>query len=65
MKERGMRVKDLADEIGHTAFATKKILDGSRRIDDHFAKALANVFGTTSDFWVSLERNFQRALRGE
>lgn len=62
LEEQGRTVHDLAHELGHAAYYTERLLDGSLPITEEIATCLSQALGATADFWLSRERQFRDSL---
>lgn len=63
---RGWSQKDLAEIMGRPVQAINEIVGGAKQITPNTAHELAQVFGTSPEFWMNLETNYRLYLaRGE
>ena len=58
----GISADDLAGEIGMPPGRMKEILIGRRAVSADTATRLADRLGTTPQFWVTLQANYDLAL---
>jgi antitoxin HigA-1 len=58
----GIAADDLASEIGIPPGRMKEILIGRRAVSADTATRLADRLGTTPEFWVTLQANYDLAL---
>jgi HTH-type transcriptional regulator/antitoxin HigA len=59
---RGWTQKDLAEIMGRPVQAVNEIVGGSKQITPNTAHELAQVFGTSPEFWMNLETNYRLHL---
>jgi addiction module HigA family antidote len=59
LEERGWTEKQLAEIMGKPKQTIREIIDGKKQIDWETATALAEVFDTSSQFWMNLETNYR------
>ena len=62
LKELSMSADELARQPDVPTNRVTEILNGRRATDDT-ALRLAHFFGTTSEFWLNLQRLYERAPR--
>ena len=56
---RGWTQQDLADIIGRPPQVISEIINGKKRITPETALELAQAFGTSAEFWINLEADYQ------
>ena len=59
---RGWTQEDLSTIMGRFAQTINEIVKGKKRITPETALSLAEAFGTTAEFWLNLETNYQLNL---
>lgn len=59
LEARGWSQKDLAEIMGRPIQAINEIVGGSKQITPNTAHELAQVFGTSPEFWMNLETNYR------
>lgn len=66
LQERGWSVPDLAAELSHHGFGfisvasyLREVIAGTESVTPNLAAGLSEVFGTSADFWLNLERMYQ------
>jgi HTH-type transcriptional regulator/antitoxin HigA len=59
IETRGWTQGDLATILGRPLTAVNQIITGRRAITPETAKALAEAFGTSAEFWMNLETQYQ------
>lgn len=59
LAERGWSQKDLAEIMDRPAQAINEIIKGAKQITPKTACELAQAFGTSPEFWMNLEMNYQ------
>ncbi len=57
MAERGLTQKQLAEALGITRVRINEIINGKRAITADTAFRLSRYFGTTTEFWLNLQRS--------
>lgn len=62
LEERGWSQQDLAEIIDRPEQAISEIIRAKKQITAETARQLAKAFGTSIDFWLNLEMNYQLAL---
>lgn len=62
LEARGWSQKDLAEIMGRPIQAINEIVGGSKQITPNTAHELAQVFGTSPEFWMNLETNYRLHL---
>ena len=62
LEARGWSQKDLAEIMGRPVQAINEIVGGSKQITPNTAHELAQVFGTSPEFWMNLETNYRLHL---
>ncbi len=62
LKARGWTQKDLAEIMGRPVQAINEIVSGVKQITPKTAHELAQVFGTSAEFWMNLETNYRLHL---
>ncbi|MBI5239016.1 MAG: HigA family addiction module antidote protein [Elusimicrobia bacterium] len=62
LEARGWSQKDLAEIMGRPIQAVNEIVGGSKQITPNTAHELAQVFGTSPEFWMNLETNYRLHL---
>lgn len=62
LEERELTVEQFANQIGHSAAAAQKILDGSRAIDVDLAYRLSRTIGASENFWMAREHDYRASL---
>lgn len=62
IEARGWTQKDLASIMGRPAQAINEIIKGTKQITPETSLALADVFGTSAEFWLNLEANYRLNL---
>ena len=62
LEERELTLEAFAREIGRTAAATQKIIDGSHAIDRPLAQQLADTLGASECFWIAREHDYRASL---
>lgn len=62
LEARGWSQQDLAEIIGRPEQAVNEIIQAKKQITAETARQLARAFGTSIDFWLSLEMNYQLTL---
>ena len=53
---------DMAEEIQRMDEAHRELQDYVESIDDDLAETLANVFGSTPEFWQAREKQYRSAI---
>lgn len=64
-KLRGCSVFELAAQIGIDAKELQQILDEQEDIDRKISAKLAKTLGTTPEFWLILQFNYNRWQKGQ
>jgi HTH-type transcriptional regulator/antitoxin HigA len=59
---RGWTQKELARKIGRPVQAVSEIANARKQITADTALSLADVFGTSPEFWMNLETNYRLDL---
>lgn len=59
LDSRGWSQVELAEILGRPARLISELIGGKRAITPETAKGLAAAFGTTAEFWMTLESNYQ------
>lgn len=62
LEARGWSQQDLAEIIGRPEQAVSEIIQAKKQITAETARQLARAFGTSIDFWLGLEMNYQLTL---
>jgi len=62
LERRGIPANELAESIGMPPERMKEILAGRRAISADTATRLADQLGTTAQFWVTLQTNYDLSL---
>ncbi|WP_417468488.1 ImmA/IrrE family metallo-endopeptidase [Maricaulis sp.] len=62
LEERELTVEDFAREIGRTAAAAQKIVDGVQAIDVDLAQRLADTLGASPSFWIAREHDYRGSI---
>jgi HTH-type transcriptional regulator/antitoxin HigA len=62
LEARGWTQRDLAIIIGRPYQAINEIIKGTKQITPDTARELARAFGTSIDFWMTLETNYRLHL---
>jgi HTH-type transcriptional regulator/antitoxin HigA len=65
LEARGWTQKDLAAVVGRPEQTISQIVQGRKQITPETAIQLAAAFGTSPDFWLNLETNYQLHLARE
>jgi HTH-type transcriptional regulator/antitoxin HigA len=67
LRARGWTQHDLAALMHRPVRTIRELIQGEREITERDARWLADVFGTSVEFWVNLEANYREHLaqRGE
>ena len=68
MEENDWSLAHVADLLDMDDLTLAQLLSGSLSIDDDLAETLANVFGSTPEFWQEREKQYRSAiirLRGD
>jgi plasmid maintenance system antidote protein VapI len=60
LHDRGWSVAEFAQRAGMTVEQVKAIVSATIPVTPRLADAIARAFGTDSELWLSLERNFGR-----
>ena len=58
LKPMGLGQKDLQHHLGWTYARVNEIVNGKRGISPASALAIADALGTTPEFWINLQNNF-------
>jgi addiction module HigA family antidote len=56
IKKFGLSQAQVAKDVGLSVMTLKKLLDGKAKVDVERALVFAKYFGTTSDFWIDLQK---------
>lgn len=65
IEARDIPLEKLAEALGWSVGATRDLLSGKSAINTRVAAVLSSVLsGLPATFWLNLERNYRRALRG-
>lgn len=59
LEARGWTQTDLAEIIGKSARLVNEVIAGKRAVTPDTARALADAFGTSAQFWMNLESAYQ------
>ena len=59
IEARGWTQIDLAEIIGKSARLVNEVIAGKRAVTPDTARALADAFGTSAQFWMNLESSYQ------
>lgn len=59
LEERGWSQQELADIMGRPPRLISELISGKRAITPETAKGLAEAFGTSAEYWLSLENQYQ------
>jgi plasmid maintenance system antidote protein VapI len=59
MEYRGWNLKELSDNMNVKLSELNSLLENSKPITIETAKALANVFGSSFQYWINLDSNFK------
>lgn len=59
LEARGWTQIDLAEIIGKSARLVNEVIAGKRAVTPDTARALADAFGTSAQFWMNLESTYQ------
>ena len=59
LEARGWTQTDLAEIIGKSPRLVNEVIAGKRAITPDTARALADAFGTSAQFWMNLESAYQ------
>ncbi|MCH8190915.1 MAG: helix-turn-helix domain-containing protein [Chloroflexi bacterium] len=59
LEERGWSQADLADILGKTPAMVNELIKGKRGITPETGEGLAGAFGTSAEYWTSLETAYQ------
>lgn len=62
LKARGWTQKDLAEIMGRPVQVINEIVAGVKQVTPKTALELAQVFGTSAEFWMNLETNYRLHL---
>lgn len=62
LEARGWTQKDLADIMGRPVQTINEIVGGSKQITPQTALQLSQAFGTSPQYWINLETNYQLHL---
>ena len=62
LEARGWDHRHLAEAMGCTEETVSRIIDRQEAITPELARQLANVFGTSVEFWVNLEANYRQRI---
>lgn len=62
LEAHGWTQKDLAEIMGRPTQTINEIIKGTKQITPDTALGLADVFGTSAEFWMNLETNYQLFL---
>lgn len=59
LEERGWSQQELADIMGRPPRLISELISGKRAITPETARGLADAFGTSAEYWLSLENHYQ------
>lgn len=62
MEENDWSLAHVADLLDMDDLTLAQLLSGSLSIDDDLAETLANVFGSTPEFWQAREKQYRLAI---
>ncbi len=62
LEERDWTQTQLADRLGCTEEQVRQLIDGEIAISDETASKLAEILGSTVDFWLKLEAIYRTQL---
>lgn len=63
LNSRGWSIEYLATQMGFTKDYVDRLVRGESIINLHTSRALGAAFGTSSDFWLNLEKDYQEHKR--
>jgi addiction module HigA family antidote len=63
MQERGLYDTQLAERSGLTVMTVRNVLDGANRIDEPTAERLAAGTGTSAQFWLNAQAQYDADIR--
>ena len=63
LKARSWTQQDLAAVTNLSLKTISNIITGTEKIEPATARELSTALGTTSEFWINLERNYQNQIR--
>jgi HTH-type transcriptional regulator / antitoxin HigA len=62
LEERDLTQAQLAEQLDRTAAQIQQLLDGELAIDESTARKLAEILGSTEEFWLKSERLYRSRL---
>jgi HTH-type transcriptional regulator / antitoxin HigA len=62
LEERDWTQAQLADRLGSTEEQVQQLIDGEIAISEETAEKLADILGSTADFWLRLEAIYRAQL---
>lgn len=62
LEERDWTQSQLADRLGYPAAQVSQLIDGEIEISPETARKLAEILGSTADFWLKLEAIYRDRL---
>jgi HTH-type transcriptional regulator / antitoxin HigA len=62
LEERDWTQTQLADRLGYTELQMQQLIDGEVAISEETARKLAEILGSTADFWLKLEAIYRDRL---
>lgn len=62
LEDRGMSQKELAIRTGVTEKHVSTVINGQKNISTSFAKKLEYALGIEAEFWINLQKNYEREL---
>ena len=62
LKARGWGISELAEYSGLPATTIEGVCNATRRVDLEIALGLSKALGTTKDYWLGLEAQYQHSL---
>jgi HTH-type transcriptional regulator / antitoxin HigA len=63
MQEKGLYDTQLAERSGLTIMTVRNVLDGANRIDEATAERLAAGTGTSAQFWLNAQAQYDADIR--
>ena len=64
LEERGWTQGDLAEIIGRSRRLVTELVNAKRGVTPETARALADAFGTSAEFWLNLETAYRLSRVG-